>query len=174
MIYKKLNTKLFTQMLNNTVVGVVRKKSAINRLNVFPVPDGDTGNNVLNTLNGGIAEINKKELKTIAEVSNAFSYGTLLGARGNSGVITSQIYKGLAVGLSKAGKEITVNQFIKAIESAKEYAYKAVSNPSEGTILSVVKKLATELPKINILILMSYLKISTLLLIKQLNTHQNN
>jgi len=144
---KKLSIDIFIKMLHNIQIGIARKQDAINRLNVFPVPDGDTGSNVMNTISGGIYAIKDNKYTNISDVAKDFSKGTLLSARGNSGVITSQIYRGLSVGLEKVGKEMTTVQFIKALDSARDYAYKSVSNPTEGTILSVLDVLTKRLKK---------------------------
>ncbi|NQX84073.1 MAG: DAK2 domain-containing protein, partial [Mycoplasmataceae bacterium] len=142
-----VNVELFKKMYFYALISVSRREDKINRLNVFPVPDGDTGSNVLNTIAGGWENIKDKEFSTIAELSAAFAKGSLLGARGNSGVISSQIYKGIAVGLKDAGKTMSPAELKDAFLVAKEYAYKAVSNPIEGTILSVVSEIAKEAPK---------------------------
>ncbi len=108
----------------------------VNDLNVFPIPDGDTGDNMCSTLLGGIKEAPEDE--DISFVSAKIADGMILGARGNSGVILSQIFKGLANGLD--GKKIADEKdFAKALSSAVETAYKAVEKPVEGTILTVLK-----------------------------------
>jgi len=108
----------------------------VNDLNVFPIPDGDTGDNMCSTLLGGIKEAPEDE--DISFVSAKIADGMILGARGNSGVILSQIFKGIANGLD--GKKIADEKdFAKALSSAVETAYKAVEKPVEGTILTVLK-----------------------------------
>lgn len=108
----------------------------VNDLNVFPIPDGDTGDNMCSTVLGGIKEAPEDE--DISFVSAKIADGMILGARGNSGVILSQIFKGLANGLD--GKKIADEKdFAKALSSAVETAYKAVEKPVEGTILTVLK-----------------------------------
>ena len=108
----------------------------VNDLNVFPIPDGDTGDNMCSTILGGIKEAPEDE--DISFVSAKIADGMILGARGNSGVILSQIFKGLANGLD--GKKIADEKdFAKALSSAVETAYKAVEKPVEGTILTVLK-----------------------------------
>ena len=108
----------------------------VNDLNVFPIPDGDTGDNMCSTVLGGIKEAPEDE--DISFVSAKIADGMILGARGNSGVILSQIFKGIADGLD--GKKIADEKdFAKALSSAVETAYKAVEKPVEGTILTVLK-----------------------------------
>jgi len=111
----------------------------IDALNVFPVPDGDTGMNMNLTMTSGSKEIQNRTDTNIFEISKAFSRGLLMGARGNSGVITSQIFRGLSQGLT--GKEkVNAVEFAEAFENAVATAYKAVVRPVEGTILTVVRE----------------------------------
>lgn len=114
----------------------------VNELNVFPVPDGDTGFNMLKTLEGGIKNINVIDNATVCEVANAFASGSLLGARGNSGVILSQIFKGIASGLQNL-ETATVSDLKTAFSLGVKSAYSSVQNPVEGTILTVFR-VATE------------------------------
>ena len=111
----------------------------VDALNVFPVPDGDTGMNMNLTLTSGSKEIQNRNDKNISDIAKAFSRGLLMGARGNSGVITSQIFRGFAKGLE--GLE-TVNalQLSNAFLKGVEVAYKAVMKPVEGTILTVIRE----------------------------------
>ena len=111
----------------------------IDALNVFPVPDGDTGMNMNLTMTSGSKEIQNRSDNNIYEISKAFSRGLLMGARGNSGVITSQIFRGLSQGLQ--GKEkVNAVELAEAFENAVQVAYKAVIRPVEGTILTVVRE----------------------------------
>lgn len=116
----------------------------IDQLNVFPVPDGDTGMNMNLTMTSGAKEIQNKNDTDISSIAKAFSKGLLMGARGNSGVITSQIFKGFSVGIEDK-KEINVTELIAAFESAREVAYKAVMKPVEGTILTVIRESSSAL-----------------------------
>lgn len=111
----------------------------VDALNVFPVPDGDTGMNMNLTLTSGSKEIQNRNDKNISDIAKSFSRGLLMGARGNSGVITSQIFRGFAKGLE--GLE-TVNalQLSNAFQKGVEVAYKAVMKPVEGTILTVIRE----------------------------------
>ena len=113
----------------------------IDALNVFPVPDGDTGTNMLLTMRSAIEEAYRASDHSVSAVSQAMAKGALMGARGNSGVILSQIWRGLAKGLEK--KEIfTGKDFAEAYLQASKTAYKGLSNPVEGTILTVIRESA--------------------------------
>jgi len=115
----------------------------VNDLNVFPVPDGDTGINMTKTLEGGIAELSAKgENLSIGDVSRSFSHGALLGARGNSGVILSQIFAGINEELSRY-EAVNAQVLASAFKSGIKRSYGAVQNPTEGTILTVFRE-ATE------------------------------
>lgn len=111
---------------------------AINRLNVYPVPDGDTGTNMVLTLRAAIREAGESGFQDVAGVASALSQGALLGARGNSGVILSQILRGFSEGLADSC-ELGISEFASALETAADVAYKAVTDPVEGTILTVVR-----------------------------------
>ncbi|MCB9497846.1 MAG: DAK2 domain-containing protein [Erysipelotrichaceae bacterium] len=118
----------------------------IDALNVFPVPDGDTGMNMNLTMTSGSKEIQNRGDENIAEIAKAFSRGLLMGARGNSGVITSQIFRGFAQGL-EGKKEINAVEFSHALDKGVEVAYKAVVRPVEGTILTVMRESSEVLSK---------------------------
>ncbi|BDU67508.1 MAG: phosphatase [Candidatus Tyloplasma litorale] len=133
--------EMIMSVLESIVASIQNNKEKINDLNVFPVPDGDTGSNMLATLMSAWNNISDASTTDI-EVLKDFSRGALLGARGNSGVITSQIIKGFSEGVKKiGGLSSDINDLRVILRSTKEFAYKAVSNPVEGTILSVVKAL---------------------------------
>ena len=118
------------------------RKEEINRLNVFPVPDGDTGTNMSLTLKSVVDNIAKlSDGASSAEVRRAITTGALMGARGNSGVITSQILRGLCEGYADAG-ELSTATVDAAFSRAVEVAFQAVRKPVEGTILTVVKDMA--------------------------------
>ena len=134
----EINSLVFTDMLRQGAVSLSKDKNAINDLNVFPIPDGDTGDNMLMTLKAGCAALNNR-FNTLSEVASAVSSGMLLGARGNSGVILSRIFAGLAKGLQDvivADAQI----FAKAMGEAVSEAYKAVPIPVEGTIITVLRE----------------------------------
>jgi len=114
----------------------------INAINVFPVPDGDTGTNMLLTMRSTLEEANRVSGNNIAEIAKAMAQGALMGARGNSGVIMSQFFRGLAKGLE--GKEtITGSDWAVALVEASHTAYKGLSQPEEGTMLTVIRDAAT-------------------------------
>nr|WP_264164411.1 DAK2 domain-containing protein [Streptococcus dysgalactiae] len=114
----------------------------VNSLNVFPVPDGDTGTNMGMTMDNGAKEVADKPASTVGEVGQILSKGLLMGARGNSGVITSQLFRGF--GQSVKGKdELTGKDLAQAFQMGVEVAYKAVMKPVEGTILTVSRGAAT-------------------------------
>jgi len=120
---------------------VRQHQSAINRLNVYPVPDGDTGTNMSRTLDAVVAEIDKSADPTMAGVCAAVSHGSLMGARGNSGVILSQVLRGLAARFSTES-EVDARAFAEGMAAAAKSAYEAVLKPIEGTILTVVRESA--------------------------------
>ena len=114
----------------------------INELNVFPVPDGDTGTNMSLTVNNAALELRKKDFINVADVASTAASGMLRGARGNSGVITSLLFRGLSKNM-KGLETVTAPQFSKAMKAGVDAAYKAVMKPAEGTILTV-SRLAAE------------------------------
>ena len=115
---------------------------AIDRLNVFPVPDGDTGANMVLTFEAALEEVGKTISNSLSDVAGAAARGALLGARGNSGVILSQIVGGMAKGL-RGLSECTALQFASSLSKASEVAYDAVSKPVEGTMLTVIRHAAS-------------------------------
>lgn len=116
-------------------------KQLVNALNVFPVPDGDTGTNMLLTMQSAFAEIENSPERHAGKVMAAVAQGALMGARGNSGVILSQIFRGLASGLEN-DEFLTADNLCQALSSARDMAYKGVVRPVEGTILTVIKDVA--------------------------------
>lgn len=118
---------------------LTENKDSVDALNVFPVPDGDTGTNMSLTMNSAVKGISG--LKSVQEVVNAVSTGALMGARGNSGVILSQLFRGFAQGAGKK-KALSANDFAYALQKGVELAYKSVMKPVEGTILTVSKAVA--------------------------------
>ncbi|MCL5770771.1 MAG: DAK2 domain-containing protein, partial [Actinobacteria bacterium] len=123
-------------------------ETKINNLNVFPVPDGDTGTNMLLTLKSIKKELSKLKQYDIKEIGEAISFGGLMGARGNSGVILSQILKGF-FDILKKNEEFNLYVLESALESAKNLAYSSVQNPTEGTMLTIIKDLYTYIKKFN-------------------------
>ncbi len=120
-----------------------KNREAVDALNVFPVPDGDTGTNMSLTMQSATRELNSKEFLRADEAANALAKGALKGARGNSGVITSQLLRGFAKALNGVEK-ITPVQFAEALMKGSEMAYKAVMKPKEGTILTVARVVAED------------------------------
>jgi len=134
----EIDSLTFTVMLRQGTTALGKEKKIINDLNVFPIPDGDTGDNMYMTLKAGCNAINDS-LGTLSEISAAASSGMLLGARGNSGVILSRIFAGLAKGLQGLVVADTA-AFARAMQVAVEEAYHAVPVPVEGTIITVLRE----------------------------------
>lgn len=139
---KKINGTQFKEIIHNGLNNLSIHCKEINDLNVFPVPDGDTGTNMLMTLQNGYSAIKDKEDEILSNVTKPFSKSAVLGARGNSGVILSQFLKGICHYVSDF-EEINAIQMINAFKKGVDYAYKAVQIPFEGTMLTVVRE-ATE------------------------------
>ena len=128
-------------MIVEGALSLEKNKQMVNALNVFPVPDGDTGTNMSLTMQSAVREVNNVKVCTLENVANALANGSLMGARGNSGVILSQLFRGFAKGL--AGKEkLNVEDLSKALKLGSDTAYKAVMKPVEGTILTVARESA--------------------------------
>lgn len=140
MKYTALNAEQLRGMLLNGAASLARHKEEINSLNVFPVPDGDTGTNMNLTVESANREM-MKSCESVKVVADALAMGSLMGARGNSGVILSQIFRGFSQGLA-AEENISPAVFANALQAGVDTAYKAVIKPVEGTILTVAKKAA--------------------------------
>lgn len=136
-----INGSLFKDMLASGANNLSNKFSEIDALNVFPVPDGDTGTNMSLTFNAGVKDALACSSDDVCEIAKVLSKGLLMGARGNSGVITSQIFRGLYQGVDGM-KEINGFQLANALVQGSRVAYKAVMRPVEGTILTVVREAA--------------------------------
>ncbi len=136
-----LNGRHFQDFILGGFDNLKANKEQIDALNVFPVPDGDTGTNMFLTMQSAVKKAEQINGITLANVAEALSTGSLMGARGNSGVILSQIFRGLAQGLSKY-EEASAEQVAQALQGGVETAYKAVMKPVEGTILTVTKETA--------------------------------
>lgn len=137
-----LDGRTLKAMLIGGVENIRSNVNEINDLNVFPVPDGDTGTNMTKTLEGGISEISRIDADDIASIIEKFAKGVILGARGNSGVILSQIFSGIKDELTKHDR-VSARELAEAYRSGIERSYAAVTNPTEGTILTVFRE-ATE------------------------------
>ena len=134
-----LSGQVFAAMVLNGYRDLKSQYEKINDLNVFPVPDGDTGTNIAATLTGGVKAMATADQNNIGDVSEKLAEGMLLGARGNSGVILSQFFAGIANALADLQKA-NVTQFAAALRSGTQKAYEAVVQPVEGTILTVARE----------------------------------
>ena len=132
---KQIDGVAYSNMLKRAAINLKNHAGEINDLNVFPIPDGDTGDNMLLTLMGGVDAL-KEESTSLAEVSRNVANGMLFSARGNSGVILSQFFDGIAAGLSESDVADS-HQLGKAFRVGVKHAYNAVMKPTEGTILTV-------------------------------------
>ena len=141
MATKTINAEMLSEMFLAGAANIEAKKEFINELNVFPVPDGDTGTNMSLTIMAAAKEVTALNDVTMDTLAKAISSGSLRGARGNSGVILSQLFRGFTKAI-KGTKEIDVLTLANALEKAKETAYKAVMKPKEGTILTVARGIA--------------------------------
>ena len=131
-----ITTSLFQEMVQAASTRLNKQAEYVNSLNVFPVPDGDTGTNMGMTIENGAKEVADKSASTVGEVAAIFAKGLLMGARGNSGVITSQLFRGFSQSV-KGKDELDGQALALAFQSGVEVAYKAVMKPVEGTILTV-------------------------------------
>lgn len=138
---------LFRKMVISGANCLENNKEYVDSLNVFPVPDGDTGTNMSMTMRSCVREVNMITTNNLEDIADAVSKGALKGARGNSGVILSQILKGFSSALV-GEKEISIKLFAKALKEGADVAYKAVTKPKEGTILTVIRVMAEESLKI--------------------------
>ena len=134
----KITGSTFRKMITASAALLEKNKKMVDALNVFPVPDGDTGTNMFLTLKSSVNEVNNCVNNNVENLCEAYAKGALRGARGNSGVITSQIIKGICSVLCKSSN-ITTKVFAKAVSEGAKVAYQAVTKPKEGTILTVVK-----------------------------------
>lgn len=138
MQHLSIDGQRFYNMVINASNKLEEKKEYVNSLNVFPVPDGDTGTNMSMTFKSAVNEIKSLNGEDIGKIAKILAKGALMGARGNSGVILSQILRGISKGLE--GKaEVTAEEFAESIMEGSKSAYKAVMRPTEGTILTVIR-----------------------------------
>ena len=136
---KQIGGYLFAKMMRGGASELQKNAEEVNKLNVFPVPDGDTGDNMSMTIQSGVASLDNIDTDDLAEVLKVASRGMLLGARGNSGVILSQFFAGMAKGLENVDKA-DAKKLAKALELGVEKAYTSVMTPTEGTILTVARE----------------------------------
>jgi DAK2 domain fusion protein YloV len=140
---KRLNGKFFILAFRKAAERLLANKDEINALNVFPVPDGDTGSNMSAAMLEAVEYLDKVNSDDLPEVVNAVKMGMLMGARGNSGVILSQIFRGLSEGVN-GRKMLSTKAFTECLEESRKVAYKSVMKPVEGTMLTVIKELAVQ------------------------------
>ena len=145
---KTINSTMFRKMIIASAKILDDNKGFVDSLNVFPVPDGDTGTNMSLTYNNVVKELNNCLENDFASITRAIITGALRGARGNSGVILSQILKGIANEVGKCEGELTTKAFAKALNEGAQVAYKAVMKPKEGTILTVMRAMSEAAEKI--------------------------
>ncbi|MBR3840656.1 MAG: DAK2 domain-containing protein [Erysipelotrichales bacterium] len=136
---EKIQGSTFKAMLESGANNLSNNYQMIDALNVFPVPDGDTGTNMNLTFSSGVKEVKNTTLDNVGDIAKVLSKGLLMGARGNSGVILSQIFRGFAQGV-EGKNDIDALTFAKAFVKGSEIAYKAVMRPVEGTILTVIRE----------------------------------
>ncbi len=144
--FSLLDANTLREMVNAGAALLEKNREAVNALNVFPVPDGDTGTNMSMTMLSAVKEINNKDTTAVGELAEALSKGALRGARGNSGVILSQLYRGFSKALADR-ERISPADFAAALRAGADTAYKAVMKPKEGTILTVARVIADDAVK---------------------------
>ncbi|MGI6173758.1 MAG: DAK2 domain-containing protein [Christensenellales bacterium] len=142
----KIDGMMLKEMFLSAAALLEHNRQSIDALNVFPVPDGDTGTNMMQTMVSAVKEIAAKNQTSVSDVANSVAKGALKGARGNSGVILSQILRGISRGLDGLDAA-DASDFVRALKIGSEVAYKAVMKPKEGTILTVQRVIAEETEK---------------------------
>ena len=144
---REIDASKLQQMIIGAYELLDENKQLVNELNVFPVPDGDTGTNMTMTMRSGVDKVNGLSNASVGDITKALSQGTLMGARGNSGVILSQLVRGLSKA-SKGKDKITTADIKEIFATANQTAYKAVMKPTEGTILTVSQKMTDKAAEI--------------------------
>ena len=139
---QKINAQTLKHMFLGGANNLINNKDYVDKLNVFPVPDGDTGTNMSLTLKSAIEEVEKSDCRDLKVLGDAITKGSLMGARGNSGVILSQILRGFSKYI-EVKDELEIKDFAYALDNSRKVAYKAVIKPIEGTILTVIRETAT-------------------------------
>lgn len=137
----KIDSALLTKMIHLGASNLSNHRDIINKLNVFPVPDGDTGTNMNLSMSSGVKELNERKSEDLTIILSSFIRGLLMGARGNSGVILSQLFRGFSESLQEE-KDISSKTLANALNNGVKVAYQSVTNPVEGTILTVAKDAA--------------------------------
>ena len=140
-VVKTIDGPSFHSLVNAGLTWLKTNQQTVNSLNVFPVPDGDTGTNMVLTMQSAKNEIKNAPDKNIGKTAHSFAQGALMGARGNSGVILSQIWRGFARALDNY-EAMDAGLLVRALAEARDTAYKGVVRPVEGTILTVIKDMA--------------------------------
>ncbi|NLC66575.1 MAG: DAK2 domain-containing protein, partial [Clostridium sp.] len=148
MNYDKINGQHFLSMVSNASLRLEEEKAYVDSLNVFPVPDGDTGTNMSMTFTAAVKSIEDSKSESIGEISKMMARGALMGARGNSGVILSQIFRGIAKGFENK-EDVNPHEFTLALLEGSKAAYRAVMRPTEGTILTVIREVGEQSTKIH-------------------------
>lgn len=141
--YRLIDANTLREMVIAGAALLEKNREAVNALNVFPVPDGDTGTNMSMTMISAVREMNGRETSSISEMAESLSKGALRGARGNSGVIMSQLYRGFSKALADK-QAVNPAEFAAALKAGSDTAYKAVMKPKEGTILTVARVIAED------------------------------
>src|SRR3982075_2877157 len=136
---RKVDGQLLKQARLGSLAWLAAHQEEINRLNVFPVPDGDTGTNMLLTLQSAVEDIKESQASEVSKIARIAAHGSLMGARGNSGVILSQIFRGFGNAVQQKS-ELEPAELAEAFEEAANEAYRAVIKPTEGTILTVARE----------------------------------
>lgn len=144
---RTLDCSLFREMLFKGAALLEKNKQTVDAMNVFPVPDGDTGTNMSMTMQRAVSEIKQLNPDTIGGIASALATGALKGARGNSGVILSQIFRGFSKALKGVTDVIDAEMLANALKTGTTAAYKAVMKPKEGTILTVARQIAESVEK---------------------------
>ncbi|MBE7088870.1 MAG: DAK2 domain-containing protein [Clostridiales bacterium] len=145
---KTINSTEFRKMIASGARMLEINRAKVDALNVFPVPDGDTGTNMSLTMQSSVKEMNACNSNRFQEICDAVSKGALRGARGNSGVISSQIFRGICSVIREVPNAFDTKTFAKALEAGTKVAYSAVSIPKEGTILTVIRMMSEAAPKL--------------------------
>ena len=142
MRYRYIDGRMLLRLTEAGTTWLRTNQQTVNNLNVFPIPDGDTGTNMLLTMQAALKEVESREERSIGKALHALAHGALMGARGNSGVILSQLWRGFARALEKID-EMDPPTFVQGLLEARDTAYRGVGQPVEGTILTVSKDIAT-------------------------------
>jgi DAK2 domain fusion protein YloV len=141
MRYRHIDGRMLVRLTEAGTTWLRTNQQSVNNLNVYPVPDGDTGTNMLLTMQAALKEVESQEQRSIGRALHALAHGALMGARGNSGVILSQLWRGFARVLEHA-EEMDAPAFVRGLMEARETAYRGVGEPVEGTILTVSTAIA--------------------------------